>query len=642
MFKKTGNESFIDDRRFVHATILILIFIALLISRIWYLQLYRGEHYNQISKNNRIRKIEIPAPRGIVFDRKGQVILGNRPFYDLVLIPQFVKEKKEVILILSKILNEPFQKLNKNLKKSRGLPRFLPITLKRNLTLHEVEIIEEIKAFLPGIDIKIASRRDLAKKVPAHIFGYVGEISQNNLKKRNDKNPDHPYFPGDLTGKYGLESEWESYLRGKRGYKYIQVDARGRQTKENQYYEDFFSRPAIPGGDLVLTIDSQLQRAAEAAFYSKNGALVALDPQSGDVLAMVSAPSFNPAIYQRGISQDQWQSLVNNPFKPLFDKTTGGAFPPGSVYKPIVAFAALEEGVATTKTRHKCIGHFQFGRDKFHCWKRSGHGPTNLEKSLRYSCDVYYYQLGVELGIDKIAKYAKDFALGSKLNLSLNKEHPGVVPTNAWRKKHFKRVYTLGDAPNIAIGQGDNLMTPLQIASLYATIANGGKVWRPQIVKKVFSPMGELIVDNKPTLIKKVSLVSQKNFKIMRSILQAVVDNKDSTGRAAKIKNHSVAGKTGSSQVVSLKKSRNRKLKKVRMHWQEHALFAAFSPTENAEIVVAVISEHDSTGGGGSAAAPIAKKVIEAYWKIKDQDLQKKKTNRNIAKEKLSTNPRGL
>lgn len=619
MFHKHRNESSIDERRFAHATLFVFLFIGILLARLWYLQLYRGEHYNQLSESNRMRRMDIQAPRGRIFDRKGRLILGNRPFYDLVLVPQFVERTDETLLILANLLREPIQKLRKAMRKVQGQPRFLPVTLKRNLTLHQVGVIEELKTFLPGVDIHMAPRRSYTQSGPAHILGYIGEISPESLKRRNKQNASDPYLPGDLVGKYGLESQWEALLRGKRGYSYIQVDAFGRQTKQGSY-QDFFSKPAIPGADLVLTIDMELQKAAEAAFYGKNGAVIVMDPKNGDILAMLSSPSFDPAIYQKGISYDQWQALVNHPFKPLFDKTTGGAFPPGSVYKPVIALAALEEGIVDLKKTHKCTGKFQLGRDSFHCHRRFGHGLNTLAEAMRNSCDVFFYHLGVELGVDTMAKYAKDFALGSKLGVRLNREDAGLIPSNAWRSKHFRSPYTVGDAPNLAIGQGDNLMTPIQMASLYATIANGGKVWRPIVVKRAMSPIGELIFEHRAELVHQVSLVSKQNFRKMRNMLKEVVHHPKGTGRQAFVAGRTVAGKTGSVQVVSLKKARSRSLQTVRMKWQEHALFAMFSPFDNAEIVIAVVSEHDNDGGGGSAAAPIARKIVKAFFAIKERE----------------------
>ncbi|MBI2601950.1 MAG: penicillin-binding protein 2 [Deltaproteobacteria bacterium] len=615
-------DSPIEESRFITGSIFLVFLATMLLIRLWYLQIYRSEYYLRLSESNRIRRIEIPAPRGVIFDRKGRVILGNRPFFDLVLIPQYVNDEEKTLAIISQLLHLSITDLRRDARNSRGQPKFLPITLKRNLTIHEVAIIEAQKSFLPGVEINIAPRRDYKEDAPPHILGYVGEISPEELKARNEQEADNPYFPGELVGKHGLEAQWESLLRGRRGYKYIQVDAHGRQTR---FAEDlgwkFPTKPAIPGVDLVLTLDMDLQREAINAFQGKYGAVVVMDPRNGEILAMVSSPSYNPEIYQEGISHDKWQALVNDPFKPLFDKTTGGAFAPGSVYKPVVALAALEEGIIRPEKTFPCHGVFTLGRDTFRCHNRWGHGLINLEQALVLSCDVYFYHLGVELGVDRIAKYAQALGLGKKLGVRLNKEEAGLVPTTAWRKQFYKTPFTLGDAPSLAIGQGANLLTPLQLASVYASIANGGKVWRPIIVKKASNHIGETIREHGPEQIQEVKVISAKSFRIIRHMLQAVVEDPRGTGRRVRVPGHTVAGKTGSAQVVSLKKARDRK-EAMSMKWQEHALFAAFSPVENAEIVVAVVSENDPVAGGGREAAPVAQRIIKKYWESQEGSLE--------------------
>ncbi|MFK7825368.1 MAG: penicillin-binding protein 2 [Oligoflexales bacterium] len=618
MSRSYKQESPLIESRFLWSNIFLIGIFALLTVRLWYIQIYKGETYRRISENNRIRRIEVPAPRGMIFDRYGSVVLGNRPFFDLVYIPQYVKETETTLQILSQLLHEPTANFERMLRANRGRPKFLPTTLKRNLSIHEVSLIEANKVFLPGIEINVAPRRDYKDHTPAHIVGYMGEISSKALRVWNDKQPENPYLPGDLIGKQGLEYRWESLLRGKRGYRLIQVDAFGRQTSLFEFEGWHLPiRPAVPGSDLILTLDMELQKAAEKAFQGKYGAVVVLDPQTGEILALISSPGYNPAIYQEGLSVDKWQSLISDPFKPLFDKTTGGSFPPGSLYKPVVAFAALGEGIIKAGSTFPCGGAFELGRDVFHCHHRGGHGQVDLRKALVKSCDIFFYNVGVELGADKIAKYAMDLGLGEKLGVRLNKEDPGLIPTNAWKKMTTKMAWALGDIPPLSIGQGANLLTPVQIASLYGTIANGGKIWRPFVVRKVVNHVGETVLEHKPELLHTSKLVTQAQFKLMRSMLRDVVMSSEGTGRRARVAEAEVAGKTGSVQVVSLKKNRSRKTSTVSMKWQEHAMFAAFSPVENAKIAVAIVSENDRVGGGGSSAAPVAKKIIEAFWRLR-------------------------
>ncbi len=615
-----NQESILVENRFLWASLVVFVISGALLFRLWFLQIYRGEYYQRVSERNRVRRIEIPAPRGIIYDRHGDVVLGNRPFFDLVYIPQYVKDNDTTFKILSRLLHVPASSFKKRLRVNFGRPKFLPISLKRNLSQHEVSTIEANKVFLPGIEVRVAPRRDYKADVSAHMVGYLREIDPRSLKKYNKQNEDNPYLPGDLIGKQGLESKWEKYLRGKRGYRLIQVDAYGRQTQSSEKDWNFPSVAAIPGSDLVLTIDAELQKFVKKTFNGKYGAIVVLNPRTGEILAQVSEPGFDPEMMQTGLSQEDWRRLTSNQFKPFLDKTTGGEFPPGSIYKPIIAMAALEEKNITPSTTYNCPGYFVLGDSVFHCHKRGGHGLVNLKKALVSSCDVFFYHIGVDLGVDRIARYAKAFGLGARLGVRLNMERPGLVPTSAWKQLVHRFPWTAGDTPNISIGQGYNLMTPMQMASLYATIANGGTVWKPYLVKSVTNHVGETVLEQRPQPLKSVGIISPKNFEIIRSMLHAVVEDPKGTGRNAAIPGRTVAGKTGSAQVVGLKKNRNQD--DVSRKWKEHAIFTAFSPVKNAEIVIAVVSQNDVVGGGGRTAAPIAREIISKYWELKENRIK--------------------
>ena len=374
---------------------------------------------------------------------------------------------------------------------------------------------------------------------------------------------------------------------------------------------------AVSGSNLFLTIDWGVQKVAQEAFEGKNGAVVVLDPRNGQILALVSSPSFSPELFQKGLSVEKWQTLLEDPFKPLFDKTTGGLFSPGSLFKPLIGLAGIEEGIISYGTKHHCGGHLKLGSRTFHCHNRWGHGKMTLKGAMLGSCDVFFYHLGTQLGIDRIEKYAKDFYLGQKLEFGLNKEYSGLVPSAQWKWENHRASVTAGDLANLSIGQGALLMTPLQMATFFGTLANLGSVWRPYVVSHLTNAEGEVIFKNKPQLLHQVSLVKKSNFKEMRRILYESVEDPKSTGRRAKLEGVPIAGKTGSVQVVSLKRNRNRKSANS-MKWQEHAMFGAFSPVELPEIVVLVVSENDPEGGGGAQSAPIARDIIEAYWKLKE------------------------
>ena len=620
----TSRQVFQQDRRmfegrFLWANLFLIAITGLLLFRLWYVQIYRGDYYRQISENNRIQYIEIPAPRGIIYDRAGRVVLVNRPYFDLVLVPQYLTDATTTFRILSRLLHMPATLFERRLWQNRGQPKYLPVNLKRNLSLHEVASIQSNRIFLPGINVAVAPRRDYKPETPSHMVGYLGEISRRELLDLNQKTPSNPYRSGDLIGKQGLEARWEKYLRGKKGHRLIQVDAFGRES-------DFFDKnslklpetPAEPGSDLILTLDMELQRVTNEAFKGRNGAVVALNPQNGEILAMVSEPGYDPNIYQGVLSEEKYRSLLQNPFKPFLDKTTGGVFMPGSIFKAVVALAGLEEGMINANSTFFCPGHYQIGSQVFHCHERHGHGTVNLRRALMKSCDVYFYNLGIELGVDRIAKYAAELGLGQKLGVQLNFEMPGLMPTSAWKKLTLRMPWTTGETPSIAIGQGYVQMTPMQIANLYATLGNEGEIWRPYLVKRIINHFGETLMVKDPQLIKRVTKISRDSFRIVNEGLKAVVMDPEGTGKNAAVEGYTVAGKTGSVQVVSLNKNTN-KGEAVSMHWREHALFAAFSPVENPEIAVAVISEHDKIGGGGRAAAPIAGKIIRAYWDLKKQ-----------------------
>jgi penicillin-binding protein 2 len=618
MRRIVSQEQLIGDNRFLWAHILVLAVSSVLMIRLWYVQIYRGEYYTKVAERNRIRRFEVTAPRGTIYDRNGKVILGNRPFYDLVYIPQYVKDKEATFKILSRLLHLQMSYFERRLRLGSGRPKYMPIVLKRNMSLHEVSAIESNKVFLPGVEVRVVPMRDYNAEVPAHLVGYLGEIDAKALTSLNRKNQKEPYFPGDLIGKHGLEARWENSLRGKNGHVLIQVDAFGRKIipKEGEAFE-LPSVAARKGSDLELTIDLELQKVATQAFKGKYGAVLAVKPNTGEILAMVSEPGFDPTIYQRSLSREEWYSLINNPYKPLFDKTTGGEYIPGSIYKTVVAIAAVEEGIVNPSTTHFCPGHFTLGDQTYQCWEKGGHGIVNLKKALMRSCDVFFYQTGVELGVDKIAMYAKKLGLGKLLGVNLNLERPGLIPTAAWKRQITGTAWQPGDTPNIAIGQGYNLLTPIQMASLYSVIANGGSLWKPFLVKRVTNHIGETTLLQEPELVLSVDGIKPETFAMMRSYLKEVVMNPEGTGKNAAVKDFTVAGKTGSAQVVSLKKNANNKQDNVSVKWKEHAIFTAFSPVENAEIAIAIVSENDAVGGGGAQAAPVAQRIIEAYFELK-------------------------
>jgi penicillin-binding protein 2 len=603
------------ETRFFAGSVIVVGVALMLWLRVWHLQIYRGDYYRRVSENNRIRKIEIPAPRGILFDAWGKVLLGNTPSSDLIVIPQYMRDRDNTFKVLARLLHQPVELFDRKFKAARSQPRFLPITMLRNLSAHEVSIIESNRLFLPGVEVRTTARREYNADVSPHMLGYLGEINPALIDDLNARNKDNPYTIGDLVGKQGLEARLEPFIRGKRGYKIIQVDAFGRASNPTRQEWQLRMVPAQPGANVELTIDLELQQAVGQAFSGKNGAVVVMNPKSGAILAMTSQPAWDPYIYQRGMTAEEFRALTLDPLHPFMDKTTGGEFAPGSTYKAVVALAGLQEGTINPTKSYFCGGSFTLGTQTFGCHKKEGHGTVNLRRALMLSCDVYFYHLGIELGVDKIAKYARALGLGSKLGLELNMERPGLVPTESWKLSVHKEPWATGETPPISIGQGYNLVTPLQMAGLYAAIANKGQIWKPYLIRRISGPHGNIIEDRQPKLLRVTDAISPENYDLVRQGLEAVVMDEEGTGKRARVPGVNVAGKTGSVQVVNLKKNKNQT--DVSILWKEHAMFASFAPAENPEVVVAVISEHDDKGGGGASAAPVAGAILNKFFELK-------------------------
>jgi len=604
------SEIVVDPRRIYVAIVFFAVLVLSLVGRLWYLQILKGRDFSIASERNRVREVTRPAPRGLIFDRNGSLMLSNRPFFDLVIIPQYLQNREQTLKIVSELFSIPLEQIEKRLAESASIPHFVPIRIKRNLTLHEVAMMESNKFFLPGVDVDTAPRRDYQRIDSAHLFGYLGEVTNRELDNLNSVSRDYQYKVGSIIGKMGVEKKYENSLRGIEGKDYLQVDAYGRLQSASAMDLGLTARKtAQRGSDMYLTIDDDIQRAAVEAFRNKNGAVVAMNAQNGEVLAYVSNPNFSLSMYQDGLTGEDWQLLQTNPFKPLLDKVTGGAYPPGSVFKVITALAALEEGVTSPQRTYSCNGVFSLGNGKWRCWKKTGHGVVNLRRSLEQSCDIYYYQVGNLLGVDRIAKWARAFGLGEKTGLDLNMEVTGIVPSTEWKLQTRGAPWQSGDTINVSIGQGYNLMTPLQIVTMMAAVGNGGKVFRPYLLKKIVDAQGKTVAEEKPLLRRRISY-KPENLALVRAGLEDVVMSPTGTGKKSMVNGFTIAGKTGTAQTAALKRTKDQD--EVHFQQRDHAWFAAYAPAENPEIAVVALSEFDG-GGGGSQAAPIVQKVLDAY-----------------------------
>ncbi len=612
--------------RFRYLYIALGLVVLLLFSRLWYLQIMQGDTFRRYSEENRLKKVRVRSPRGMIFDRNKQLVVDNRPAFDLEVTPEELysaKDWKVTIERLARIVNIKDTDVFATLAASKNQPHFLPITLKQDLTQEEVAIIEAHKLDLPGANIQIDIKRtNLYRDLASHLLGYIGEVNAVELPKLNKgiSAEGIPYKMGDVSGKSGLEAKWESVVRGIDGEDYMEVDAYGHRRKTSSTDNvtgGLMNKPSIPGKNLILTIDQDLQVAALHAFEKlfgdkKIGALIALNPKTGEILASVSQPSFDPSEFSRGISSKRWNELLNNEYNPLRDKTIQDHFSPGSTFKAITAIAALEEGLIDENFTTGCSGVLPFGTRPFHCWKKTGHGNMNVVQALAQSCDIFFYKMAQKLGIDNIAKYSVMLGLGRKTGINLAHEEPGLIPTEAWKKQRYGQEWSPGETLSCAIGQSYVLTTPLQLANAYAAIGTGGFLWKPHLVKYIESADGRILKEFQPEMLGKVNL-SKKTLDIVHKGLFNVVNDPRGTTYSVRIPGIDVAGKTGSTQVIGLSaaKLRSTKCENMPFNVRDNGLFAAFAPPDDPQIAVAVITEHSCHGATG--AAPVALAVIKTY-----------------------------
>jgi penicillin-binding protein 2 len=587
---------------------LFLAAVSILIVRLGYLQIIKGAEFKKKSENNSVRFRQIKPLRGLIMDRNRFVLVDNKPSFDVLYMPSKNKANEHSVeklkeLYESKSMDFPYdQSFLKNAKP------YMPVKLDRNVNMEKVALVETNALNLPGIYVDVSPiRLYLDGEILAPVIGYTGEISKEEIEKSDDK-----YAYGDISGKHGLEKYFDEYIRGRRGAELVEVNVYGREIKNLGRID-----PAS-GYNMVLTIDADLQKAAWEAIEGKAGSVVAIDPRDGAVLAMVSSPSFDPNLFNEGISSELWGQLQSNPFAPLSNKAISGQYPPGSTYKLIVAAAALEEGIITPDTKIFCNGFFTLGNRTYRCWKKGGHGHVNLHQAIVGSCDVYFYTVGRMLGVDKIAEYAKRFGFGNLAGIDLPNEKKGLIPTREWKLKRKKEVWQMGETISISIGQGYDLVTTLQLANAFGAFANGGTLWRPYLVKKIESTDGKIYKEFFPVKNGELKL-SAKTIEILNNALRGVVNDPGGTGANAKLSGIEVCGKTGTSQVMGLpadEKARRRKI--LGAFQKDHALFACYAPSKSPEIAVAVILEN--AGGGGAVAAPVARKVLSTYFEGKKRD----------------------
>ncbi|KQC07738.1 MAG: hypothetical protein APR62_00345 [Smithella sp. SDB] len=585
-----------------------LIVLSILLLRLGYLQIIRGTEFRQKSENNSIRFRNLKPLRGLIMDRNRVVLVDNRPSFDVIYIPNKNKGNELSIEKLKNFYRTKSLEFLYDQSVSKNAKSYLPVKLEKNVDMEKVALIETNALDLPGIYIEVSPiRLYLDGEMLAPVIGYTGEVSKKDMENSTGK-----YAYGDILGKHGIEKIFDSYIRGHNGAELVEVNVYGKEIKNLGRID-----PAS-GYNIILNIDADLQKATGEALAGRSGAAVVLDVHDGSVLAMFSAPSFDPNLFNSGIPYEEWEKLQNNPLCPLSNKAISGQYPPGSTYKLVVAAAALEEGVITPDTKVFCNGSFTLGNRTYRCWKKGGHGWVDLHKAIVESCDVYFYTVGKMLGVDKIAEYAKRFGLGGIAGIDLPNEKSGLVPTKEWKLKRKKSSWQMGETISTAIGQGFNLVTPLQLANAYSAFANGGTLWRPHLVKYIETTGGKLYKEFLPEKKGELKL-SPKTIEILNGALWGVVNESGGTGKNAKLSGIDVCGKTGTSQVLGLPENEiARRAKRLTAFQKDHALFACYAPLKNPEIAVAVILEN--AGGGGAVAAPVARRILSAYFEGKKKD----------------------
>ena len=601
-FQQTALPEF--QQRLVLLKIGVLVVIGLLALRLWQLQVHDGPYYRELSQDNRTRSILLHPARGLIYDRNGKLLANNIPSFNLYVELKDVKDRETLIVKLVEYLDFDKTELGKKVRTHSSRTR---VKLKGGLTLREAALIESHRLDLPGVVVHPEFQRNNPQgSYAAHVIGYVGEVSEQQLTKEDFQG----LYQGSIVGQYGVERKYDQLLRGRAGRKLIEVDALGHEKRTISV-----DKPQA-GHDLYLTIDFDLQRLAEDLLGKEAGAIIALDPKTGETLALASRPSFDPNSLSRGLSSKEWRGILQDKRHPLTNRAIQGLYPPGSTFKIIMATAALETNGIDMSDTIQCIGRFRFGNRTFRDWKVNGHGSMNLHSAMTHSCDVYFYKMGNRLGIKNIAKYATLFGLGEKTGIDLPSEKSGIVPSPKWKEQTRGEPWYPGETISVAIGQGYVTVTPIQMAKVIATISNNGVARQPQLVRGI-RRRNTGAIETLP-VPKPMSLGLQPNFvKNIQDSLASVVSN--GTARQANSPLVTIAGKTGTSQVIALR-SDSDKEKKTPKEFRDHAWFVSYAPFENPKIAIAVLAEH--SGHGGSAAAPLARKLIEAFIKKTSNEVQ--------------------
>ncbi|QIK36931.1 penicillin-binding protein 2 [Caldichromatium japonicum] len=596
------------ERRLVRTRLAIsaLFFVlglALILIQLYYLQIEHYDHFAVLSTENRVKIQPVPPSRGLIFDARGVLLADNHPSFSLMITIEKVRDLSATIAALKSLIAIQDSDLARFERLKRQRMRFQPVPIRQNLTAEEVARFAVDSYRFPGVEVQA----ELIRSYPhglltAHVLGYVGRINEDDLKRIDKSN----YAGTNFIGKGGVELAHEDVLHGRVGYQQVEVNARGRilRTLENT--------PPIPGQDLYLYLDIRLQQAATEALGANRGAIVAIDPRTGGVLAMVSQPSFDPNPFVEGISKADYQALLRAPDRPLYNRAIRGQYPPGSTVKPFVGLGGLALGFITPRKTVYCPGYFSLPGQahRFRCWRRGGHGTVDLELGIVQSCDVYFYSLANQIGVDKLHAFLTEFGFGRRTGVDVAGELAGLLPSRTWKEQVRKQPWYPGETLIMGIGQGYFLATPMQLAAATAALANKGRFIQPRLAYARRVP-GATTATAFPMISRQIQIPNPGDWNTIIDAMAKVVESPRGTAKRIHSNDYRIAGKTGTSQVFTIGQKERYDAAKVPIHLRDHALFIAFAPVEDPRIAVAVLVENG--GSGGATAAPIARRVIDAY-----------------------------
>lgn len=603
-------ETHLFQKRVLVAVILAALVLFLIIARLMFLQIFNHDHYTTLSEDNRLNILPIPPIRGLIYDRNGILLAQNLPSFTLQLTPEHIPDLQQTLTKIKTLIDitdeeiERFEELRKNKRRFEGVPlRFRLNDVERaKIAVHQDQ--------LPGVDVTAELTRDYPQgQLASHAIGYVSRINEAELIQLDATR----YSATKHIGKAGVERSYEDILHGEVGFERVETNSQGRTMSKTP------ELLPIPGKDLYMTIDAKVQDVAEKALEDHNGAVVAIDPNNGEVIAFVSMPTYDPNIFVNGLDRKTYKELSQSPRRPLFNRALQGQYPPGSTIKPIMGLAGLEDKIIGSEESIRCPGYYMLKNDerKYRDWKKEGHGETGLNKAIIESCDVYFYDLALTLKIDRMEAFLAKFGVGKPTGIDIRGEESGLLPSKEWKRKAFNLPWFPGETLITGIGQGFTLTTPLQLANLTAALSTNGERYKPRIVHAIGEPGIETITQTLARHIGTIEKNNPENWRYIHNAMVSVVHSLRGTGRGiSKNLTYKVAGKTGTAQVFGIKEDEEYDEKKIAKKLRDHALFIAYAPADEPKIAIAVIVENG--GSGGATAAPIARKVMDAYL-LKDQ-----------------------